>query len=109
MGPIMQVQINSGSGVELDSELSRGIESTVTGILNRFEDQITRIEVHLSDVNSDKFGVQDKRCLMEARPAGLDPIAVTNLAANMEDAIKGAAEKLKTAIENQFGRGRSRT
>jgi ribosome-associated translation inhibitor RaiA len=104
----MQIQINSGSGIEVDSELSRRVESTVTRILSRFEDQITRVEVHLSDVNSDKSGDQDKRCLMEARPAGLDPIAVTNLAANVEDAIKGAAEKLKTAIENQFGRARSR-
>lgn len=105
----MRVQVNSGSSVEVDSELSRRIESTVTRILNLFEDQITRVEVHLSDVNSDKSGAQDKRCLMEARPAGLDPIAVTNLAANVEDAIKGAAEKLKTALEKQSGRARSRT
>ncbi|SFN40586.1 Sigma 54 modulation protein / S30EA ribosomal protein [Nitrosospira briensis] len=105
----MQVQINSGSSVEMDSELSRRVESTVTRILDRFEAQITRVEVHLSDVNNDKSGARDKRCLMEARPAGLDPMAVTNSAANVEDAIKGAAEKLKTALENQFGRARSRT
>jgi ribosome-associated translation inhibitor RaiA len=105
----MQVQVNSGSGVDVDSKLSWRVESTVSKILNRFEDQITRVEVHLSDVNSDKFGAQDKRCLMEARAAGLDPIAVANLAANVEDAIKGAGEKLKTALESQFGRGRSRT
>jgi ribosome-associated translation inhibitor RaiA len=109
MENIMQVQVNSGSGVEVGTELSRRVESTVTRILNRFEDQITRVEVHLSDVNSDKSGARDKRCLMEARLAGLDPIAVTNLAANVEDAIKGAAEKLKTALENQSGRARSRT
>jgi ribosome-associated translation inhibitor RaiA len=104
----MQVQVNSGSGVDVDSEFSKRVESTVSRILNRFEDQITRVEVHLSDVNSDKSGTQDKRCLMEARVAGLDPIAVTDLAANVEDATKGAGEKLKTALENQFGRA-SRT
>ena len=32
----MQVQINSGSSVEVDSELSRRVESTVSRILNRF-------------------------------------------------------------------------
>lgn len=105
----MQVQINSGSSVDVDSELSGRVESTVTRILSRFEDQITRVEVHLSDENSDKPGPLDKRCLMEARPAGLDPIAVTNLADNVEDAIRGAAEKLKTVLENQFGRMGSKT
>lgn len=44
----MQVQINNGSGNEVNSELSQSVEPTVTRILNRFEDQITRVEIHLS-------------------------------------------------------------
>jgi hypothetical protein len=64
----------------VDSELSRRAGSAVTKILSRFEEQVTHVEIHLSDVNSDTLRTQDKRCLMEAGPAGLDPIAVTNLA-----------------------------
>jgi hypothetical protein len=44
--------------------------------LARFK--VTRLEVHLADENSDKFGINDKRCLIEARPVNMQPVAVTN-------------------------------
>lgn len=105
----MQIRVNGGSGIDVDGELSRRVESAVSKAFDRFEHQITRVEVHLSDVNSDKSGPLDKRCLMEARVAGLDPIAVTNLGSSVEEAAKGAAEKLQTTLENRFGRTRSRS
>lgn len=100
----MQIQINSDNSVAVDSPLSRLVESTVSNVLKRFEDRITRVEVHLSDVNADKFGIQDKRCLIEARPAGQGPLAVTNQAANLEEAVGGAARKLKRLLDSHFGR-----
>lgn len=105
----MQIRVNGGSGIDVDSELSRRVESAVSKAFDRFEDQITRVEVHLSDVNSDKSGPLDKRCLMEARVAGLDPIAVTNLGSSVEEAAKGASEKLQTTLESRIGRARSRS
>jgi hypothetical protein len=42
----------------------------VTHALRRFASQITRVEVHVADVNAGKQGSADKRCMMEARPAG---------------------------------------
>ena len=100
----MQIQVNSDSSVAVDSELSRLVESTVNKALERFNDRITRVEVHLSDVNGPKPGIQDKRCLMEARPAGLDPVAVNNQAATLEEAVWGAAQKLKRLLDSLFGR-----
>ena len=51
-------------------ELVQLVEAVVRGALDRFSEQITRVEVHLSDENSDKkFGTDDKRCLLEARLA----------------------------------------
>ena len=104
----MQIQVNSDSSIAVDSELSRLVESTVNNALKRFEDRITRVEVHLSDVNGDKFGIQDKRCLMEARPAGRDPVAVSNQAATIEEAVRGAAQKLKRLLDSLFGRAEDR-
>lgn len=109
LGDIMQIRINGGSGIDVGSELSRRVESAVSRAFNRFEDQITCVEVHLSDVNSDKSGPLDKRCLMEARVAGLDSIAVANLGSSVEEAAKGACEKLQTTLENRFGRARSKS
>ena len=100
----MQIQVNSNSSVAVHDELAQLVQTNVTHALERFADRITRVEVHLSDVNGDKFGTQDKRCLMEARPAGHDPVAVTDLAGTLEEAIRGAALKLQRRLSTLFGR-----
>jgi hypothetical protein len=72
--------------------------------VGRFADRITRVEVHLNDVNGGKHGERDKRCMMEARLAGLAPVAVSNEAPRLAEAMKGAADKLQHAIERVLGR-----
>ena len=42
--------------------------------------------------------------MMEARLEGRQPIAVTHQAATVEQAIDGAADKLKRSIESTLGR-----
>lgn len=100
----MHIQINTDRNVEGHEKFSDHAKTIVEGVLNRFNDHITRIEVHISDVNSDKGGINDKRCLMEARLQNQQPVAVTEQAANPEQAIRGAAEKLKNMIESILGR-----
>jgi hypothetical protein len=64
-----------------------------------------KVEVHLSDENSHKkSGHNDKRCVLEARLEGLQPIAVTLQAATLDQAVDGAAEKLKNSLESALGR-----
>ena len=104
----MQIQVNSDSSVAVHGNLTHLVESTVHHALKHFGDRITRVEVHLSDVNAHKSGPTDKRCLMEARPAGLDPVAVSDQAAAFDDAVKGAAQKLKRALDASFGREKKR-
>jgi hypothetical protein len=63
------------------------------------------VEVYLSDENSDiKFGTDDMRCVLKARITGLSPIAVTHQAATVDQAVDGAAEKLKRSLESTLGR-----
>jgi len=100
----MQIQVNSDSSVAVDSEMLQFVESTANKALKRFEERITRVEVHLSDVSGDKVGVQGKRCLMEARPASHEPVAVTNQADGLEEAVRGGAQKLKRRLDSLFGR-----
>ena len=100
----MQIQVNSDNSVAVNNELSRRVVADVNKALERFNDRITRVEVHLSDVSGPKPGIQDKRCLMEARPAGLDPVAVSNQAATLEEAVRGAAQKLQRLLDSFFGR-----
>ena len=80
------------------------VDGLVQHAVGRFADRITRIEVHLNDVNGGKHGERDKRCMMEARLAGLTPVAVSNEASRLDEAMKGAADKLEHAIERMLGR-----
>ena len=100
----MKIQINSDHSIVVDAHLSDVLESTVADTLKYLEDRITRVEVHLSDVNGNKSGNDDKRCMMEARPAGQSPVAVTDEAATVEEAVHGAANKLKKLLDHHFGR-----
>ena len=100
----MQIQLNGDSNISADDERRRQVETDVNHALRRFADRITRVEVHLSDANAEKSGARDKHCLMEARPAGHDPVVATDEAATVDEAIRGAAQKLHRHLDHLFGR-----
>jgi len=101
----MQIQINTDSNIEGSDRLAQQVEAVVKEALDRFSAQITRVEVHLSDENSNKkFGTDDKRCLLEARLAGLQPISVKHHASTLEQAVDGAVERLKRSLDSTLGR-----
>ena len=100
----MKIQINTDNHVAGSEGLAQHTEATVESTLGHLAEHITRVEVHLSDENSDKAGSHDKRCMMEARIEGHQPIAVTNEAETIHQAIEGAAEKLKHALGHTLGR-----
>ncbi len=104
----MKIQIKTDRNIEGHERLHSHVEQIVEGELSRFRDQITRIEVHLSDENSHKNGPDDKRCVMEVRLEGLKPEAVTHQAESLDQAVRGAAGKLERVIESTLGRLRER-
>jgi len=63
----MNIQINTDHNIVGHQDLVGQAEATVQSTLGHLAEHITRVEVHLSDENSDKGGSRDKRCLMEAR------------------------------------------
>lgn len=101
----MLIQINTDSNIEGDNALTRQVEVTVSDTLDRFSEQVTRVEVHLSDENSEgKSGAKDKRCMLEVRLAGRQPIAASDQAPTLDQAVRGAAEKMKRLLESTLGR-----
>lgn len=100
----MNIQFNTGNKIEGSERLSDYFSTLIKEDLKRFNAQITRIEVHLSDQDSSKNGQNDKKCMLEARLKNLNPIAVTNQGNSHEEAIKGAVEKLKTSLDTVTGR-----
>lgn len=100
----MHVEIRTDNHIRGSDQLFEGIRDGVQSALKRHAEQLTRVEVHLADVNGPKGAADDKRCLMEARPRGLQPIVASHQAANLDDAIDGAADKLARALDAALGR-----
>lgn len=102
----MQIQINTDNHVQGDESLNAWAEQELRDRLGRFGDSITRIEVHLSDVNGARIGGQDKRCKVEARLAGRQPVVVSHDAGKVADALFGAVDKLQRLLDTALGRAR---
>ena len=100
----MNIQINTDKNISASDGLFAFVKDKVSSSLSHYGDRITTVEVHLGDENSDKEGARDKRCMVEARVANLQPIAVTEQADTIEQAIAGAANKIKRAVGNSLGK-----
>jgi ribosome-associated translation inhibitor RaiA len=101
----MQVNVNTDHNIEGHESLAERVSTTVRSALGSLGEHITRVEVHLSDENSDKKGGADAiRCVMEARPERHPPVAVTHHGASVAAAVDGATEKLSRLIEHTLGR-----
>jgi ribosome-associated translation inhibitor RaiA len=103
----MKIQFNTDKNVNAGKELNAIVTALLSEELSRFNDQITRLEVHLSDEDGPKKGQNDKRCMLEARLEGMQPIAVTDHANTHEQAVIGAIDKLKTSLVTILGRLRN--
>jgi ribosome-associated translation inhibitor RaiA len=99
----MQIQINA-NGFTLTEAISSRVTTQVESALGHRAARLTRVEVHLGDHNGAKHGGADKRCMLEARPEGLDPVAVTSEGADLYETIDDAASKLKRALDTRFGK-----
>ena len=104
----MQVQVHTDNKIQGGEPLAQWVQQEAVSRLARFKDQVTRVEVFLSDVDAGKSGANDKRCRMEARPAGRPPVGVTADADKLADAFTGAVEKLARALDNDLGRAKDR-
>lgn len=97
----MQIEISYHSMSSSDA-LDAHVRDTINNRLERFSDRLTRVEVHLGDENGKKPGPHDKRCMLEARPAGKDPIAVEEHADDIYKAITEAAKDMVRALEKRL-------
>lgn len=103
----MRIQINHDDHIRPSATGSDEIEAAVRSALDRYGESITWVQVHLSDENGPRFAADDKRCLMEARVAHRDPIAVSHRATDVRQAVAGAATKLRRSIDQALDRQRS--
>jgi len=100
----MQVQVNTGNGVENKETLERWVQDHLNENLARFKQDLTRVEVQLTDDSRGKKGGDDMRCMLEARITGHAPLAVNHNAQSMDEAFRGATTKLINAMDHLLGK-----
>ncbi len=94
----MIIQLNTDKNLTIHAEYESQINEKINTELERFASHLTRVEVHLTDENGSKSGLNDKKCLMEARIEGRPSIVTSCLDQNYDLAINGAIHKLKNAL-----------
>lgn len=99
----MHIQINYGD-VERSDAISDHVTRSAETALKHFAERVTRVEVHLRDDKRKRRGPDDNRCLMEARLAGEQPLAVEARASDIYDAVKQCADKLERAVARKLER-----
>jgi ribosome-associated translation inhibitor RaiA len=98
----MQIQIHS-QDPSLPAAFRTFAEEKISTTLQHLAERLTRVEVHFKDLNGQKGGI-DKRCVMEARPRGMDPVVVEHDAAEAREALVHASGKLERALRTRFER-----
>jgi hypothetical protein len=96
----VQIQVNTDNHIHGGEGLTTYVTADLTSGLARFEQWLTRVEVHISQEGAGR--TEDKRCVIEARPAGAQPVAVTHHAASVDDAYSGAAHKLGKLLDSKY-------
>lgn len=100
----MQIHVRTDNNIDGTGELTAYVEGEVTTALSRFSDHITRVEVHLSDESAGRVTDADIRCMIEARLEGQAPVTVTDDAASVHSALKGAIHRLNHLLDSRAGR-----
>lgn len=102
----MNIQINTGHNIKGNEGLISKFSNIIESSLSRVSDRISKVEVHMKDEDGNKQGKNDKRCLIEAHIEGRKPIAVSNNADTLNQALDGAIVKLISMIDSILERQR---
>lgn len=101
----MLIQVNTDNHISGKASLQEWVRGEIEGAFDRFAPQLTRVEVFLADLNSHKPAQNDqhdKQCTLEARWAGLDPIAVSKTADTVEVALGAAIDAMVITLDSRM-------
>ena len=101
---MMKIQVNTDKNIEGTEMLETFVSEKIRSGLKHFVDKITRIEVHLSDQNADKGGIEDIQCKIEARVEDLQAVMVVSKSSSIEKALNDAVDKMKATLGTIVGK-----
>lgn len=104
----MFIQVNTDNQVDGHARLLARLEAMARDRLERFGERITRVEIHVRDLNGPADSPELIRAQVELRPAGRRPLSASDTAGDVESAVTGALDKAATAFDRQIGRTTTR-
>ncbi len=102
----MLIQVNTDRNIEGSTEMIAHFSELLKTQLSRFEEYITRLELHLSDENASKDAGDDKKAVLEAKIKGGAPVVITTLESTIHKSVKSAAEKMFLTLEKNLQKKR---
>lgn len=93
----MLIEVSTDRHIHGRVSLMERVYALVEASVGRHAARVSRVVVHLGEEGG--ANLDDVRCAMEVRLAGLGRSGVTHRAGRIEDAISGAATKLRRAVE----------
>lgn len=102
----MQIQVHSNHTVQTPSSLEDWVRRELGQALNRFSDELTGLEVHLEDIDASRTSADHKRCTLQARLRGHEPVAVQHAGKRLDEALHGACDKLLRSLDRALARQR---
>jgi ribosome-associated translation inhibitor RaiA len=96
----MVIQFETPHSLNANEAFKAPLIAMLNEKLDRFNREISRLEVHLSDENGKKTGAGDKRCLLEAHIAAMPHVVVTDHSDSFEQAVDGASDKLIASLHS---------
>jgi ribosome-associated translation inhibitor RaiA len=100
----MEININTDNTIDRHQGLDERVRSNVEASIGRFGEHVRRVDVHVSNENSQKHEDGSNYCMMEARVSGYAPVVVHAHAENLQLSISNAASKLQRALDSALGR-----
>jgi len=100
----MQIEIHDQDFL-LTAELHTHVRRRLQFALSRFQDQVSRVTVRLSDSNGPKGGL-DKHCHLQLRLRGLPDIVVKDTEADLYVAVDRAVQRAGRTLGRKLQRAR---
>jgi hypothetical protein len=100
----MNIEINTDHNKDSNIAFVAKLKALLVKILENYSSEITLLEVHLTDENGKKEGIEDKKCLLEAHVEKMNPIVSRYYAKTYEQSLIGSIEKLKASLDTKIGK-----
>lgn len=104
----MKIQLNTDNNIQSTEVLKKYVSEKVNAAFKHYAEKITRIELHLSDQNAEKGGLDDIQCKIEARVEGKQPVIVASKSNSKEIALDEALDKMKARLGTMIGKMRNK-